>query len=175
MTIKTIKRRKFASAISFVEVIAATAVFGIAITGALSYQYHAAKNAKIAQAQIAATCTAQLLLEDWMSTGGSQNYDPAKLELGFSSASAIPADFSQEEGLGSPLNQAVYAITIDKLPMLVMLTKKDVAQDTTGAILRQLGVIVEFGTLSKDTTAGRLENIPPVILSTYVRADASGG
>jgi hypothetical protein len=77
--------------------------------------------------------------------------------------------------LGSPLNQAVYAITIDELPMLVMLTQKDVAQDTAGAILRQLGVIVEFGTVSADTTAGRLEDIPPVILTTYVRADASGG
>jgi len=171
----TIKQRKFASAVSLVEVIAATAVFTIVSTGAVSYQYHAAKNAKIAQAQITATCTAQLLLEDWMSTGGSQNYDPAKLGLGFSSASAIPADFSQEEGLGSPLNQSVYAIAIDELPMLVMLTKKDVAQDPTGAILRQLGVIVEFGSLSKDTTVGWLGDIPPVVLSSYVRADASGG
>jgi hypothetical protein len=110
-----------------------------------------------------------------MSTGGSTEYDPAKLGLGFSSASAIPADFSQPEGLGSPLNQAVYAITIDELPMLVMLTRNDVAQDTGGAVLRQLGVVVEFGTVSEDTTAGRLESIPPVILTTYVRADASGG
>jgi hypothetical protein len=171
----TIKQRKFASAISLVEVVMATVIFAVVAIGALSYQYHAAKNAKIAHAQITATCTAQLLLEDWMSTGGSQSYEPAKLGMGFSAASAIPAEFTQEEGLGSALNEAVYAITIDDLPMLVMLTNKDVAQDAGGAILRQLGVIVEFGTLSDDTDAGWLENIPPVILSTYVRADASGG
>jgi hypothetical protein len=170
-----VKRRKFAAAVTLVEVVVATAVLVIASMGALSYEYHAARDAQVARAQITATCTAQLLLEDWMSTGGSKNYDPAKLGLGFSSASAIPADFSQAEGLGSPLNRAVYAITIDELPMLVMLTQNDVAQDTGGAVLRQLGVIVEFGTVSEDTTAGRLENIPPVILTTYVRADASGG
>jgi hypothetical protein len=170
-----VKRRKFAAAVTLVEVVVATAVLVIGSMGALSYEYHAARDAQVARAQITATCTAQLLLEDWMSTGGSRNYDPAKLGLGFSSATAIPADFSQPAGLGSPLNQAVYAITIDELPMLVMLTQKDVAQDTAGAILRQLGVIVEFGTVSADTTAGRLEDIPPVILTTYVRADASGG
>jgi type II secretory pathway pseudopilin PulG len=171
----TIKQRKFASAVSLVEVIVATVIFSVVTIGALSYQYHAAKDAQIAHAQITATCTAQLLLEDWKSTGGSQSYDPAKLGMGFSTASAIPADFDQEEGLGSALNEAVYAITIDEMPMLVMLTKKDVAQDTGGVILRQIGVIVEFGTLSDDTDAGWLETIPPVVLGTYVRADAAGG
>jgi len=171
-----VKRRKFAAAVTLVEVVVATAVLVIASMGALSYEYHAARDAQVARAQITATCTAQLLLEDWMSTGGSKNYDPAKLGLGFSSASAIPADFSQPAGLGSPLNQAVYAITVDELPMLVMLTQNDVARDAVGGVtLRQLGVIVEFGTVSADTTAGRLEDIPPVILTTYVRADASGG
>ena len=171
-----VKRRKFAAAVTLVEVVVTMVILVIASMGALSYEYHAARDAKIACAQIAATRTAQLLLEDWMSTGGSTEYDPAKLGLGFSSASPIPADFSQEEGLGSPLNQAVYAITIDELPMLVMLTRNDVAHDIlTGATLRQLGVIVEFGTVSEDTTAGRLEDIQPVILTTYVRADASGG
>ena len=174
-TIMSIKRLKFASGISLLEVISATAIFTIVSTGAISYQYHASKSAKIAQAQITATCTAQLLLEDWMSTGGSQDYDPSKLNMGFSTASAIPGDFTDEGGLGSALHGAVYAIMIDELPMLVMLTKKDVAQDTSGVVLRQLGVIVEFGTISDDTDADWLENIPPVILSTYVRADASGG
>jgi hypothetical protein len=62
------------------------------------------------------------------------------------------------------------------MPMLVMLTRRDVAKDTsTGVTLRQLGVIVEFGTLAADKNAGRLEEIPPIILTTYVRADASGG
>jgi hypothetical protein len=170
-----VKHRRFAAAVTFVEVVVATVVLVIAAMGALSYKFYAAKDAQIARAQIAATCTAQLLLEDWMSTGGSPNYDPASLGLGFSSASGIPGDFTTPEGMGNPLNQAVYAITIDELPMLVMLMQNDVAQDAGGTILRQLGVVVEFGTLAVDTTAGRLEGIPPVILTTYVRADTSGG
>lgn len=174
--IMTIKRLKFASAVTLIEVMIAMAILTIATLGSLSYQYYAAGHARIARAQITATCTAQLLLEDWMSTGGSKNYDPAKLGLGFSSASAIPSGFSDSSELGVPLNDAVYAITFDEMPMLVMLTSKDVAHDIpTGTTLRQLGVIAEFGTLVTDTSAGRLEDIPSLILTTYVRADASGG
>ncbi len=172
----TIMRRKFASAVSLIEVIIAMVVLSIAAIGAMSYEYHTSRSAKIAHAQIAATRTAQLLLEDWMSTGGSTEYNPAALGLGFSAASAIPSGFSDQSGLGAPLNNAVYAITVDEMSMLVMLTRKDVAQDIpTGTTLRQLGIIAEFGTLAADTNAGRLEDIPPVILTTYVRADASGG
>lgn len=192
MAIMTVKQRKFApavllrkakkpKAITLIEVMVATAILVIATTGALSYQYHAARDAQIARAQIAATRTAQLLLEDWMSTGGSKKYNPATLGLGFSSALFIPSHFSQGQGqgLGSPLHDAVYAITIDKLPMLVMLTWKDVAQDTVAdVILRQLGVIVNFGVASKEeetVITKRLEHIKPVILTTYVRVDATGG
>jgi len=172
----TIKRRKFASAVSLVEVIVATVVLSIITIGAMSYEYHTSRDAKIASAQIAATRTAQLLLEDWKSTGGSIDYNPSALGLGFSAASTIPSGFSDQSGLGVPQNNAVYAITVDEMPILVMLTRKDVAQDiVTGTTLRQLAVIVEFGTLAADTGAGRLENIPPLILTTYVRADASGG
>ena len=72
--------------------------------------------------------------------------------------------------LAEPLNSAVYAVTIDDLPMLVMLSWEDVAYDTTAGVkLRQLAVTVKFGVVNQ------LENIPPVALTTYVRDDASGG
>lgn len=171
-----VKQRKFAAAITLIEVMAATAVLVIATTGTLSYQYHTARHVQIARAQVTATRTAQLLLEDWMSTGGSKNYNPATLGLGFSSALVIPSHFSQAQGqgLGGPLHDAVYAITVDDVPMLVMLTWKDVAHDAEADVtLRQLGVIVEF---SEETqTTNRFENIKPVILTTYVRLDAAGG
>ena len=64
----TIKRRKFASAISLVEVIVATVVLSIITVGAMSYEYQTSRDAKIASAQIAATRTEQLLLEDCFST-----------------------------------------------------------------------------------------------------------
>ena len=171
-----IKRRKFASAVSLVEVLVASVVLSVATIGAMSYEFHTSRDAKIARAQIAATRTGQLLLEDWMSTGGSTDYDPSALGLGFSGAVAIPSGFSDSSGLGSPLNSAVYAITVDEMPMLAMLTRRNVDTDAaTGAVLRQLGVIVEFGALEADESVGRLEDIPPVVLTTYVRADASGG
>ena len=153
----------------------AMAILTIAALGALSYQYHAAGHARIARAQSAATHVAQLLLEDWKSTGGSEKYDPSILALGFSSPQPIPAKWTSVKALkalilAEPLNSAVYAITIDDLPMLVMLRWQDVAYDNTAGVkLRQLGVTVKFGVVNQ------LENIPPVALTTYVRLDVSGG
>ena len=166
------KRPKFAAAVTLVEVMVAMAILTIAALGALSYQYHAAGHARIARAQSAATHVAQLLLEDWKSTGGSEKYDPSILALGFSSPLPIPAKWPNVKAmvLAKPLNSAVYAISVDDLPMLVMLSWEDVAYDTTAGLkLRQLGVTVKFGVVSQ------LENIPPVALTTYVRDDASGG
>ena len=146
------KQAKSAAAVTLVEVMVATAVLAVATVGALSYQYHAAGHSKIARAQICGTRTAQLLLEDWMSTGGSKEYAPAELGLGFS------------------LDKGAYAVTVDKVPMLVELTWKDVDHDADADVtLRELCVAVEFG------TAGSLDRIRPVILTTYVRTDASGG
>jgi len=173
MAIMIVKQRKFAAAVTLIEVMMATAVLVIAATGALSYQYYAARDAKIAHAQITGTRTAKLLLEDWMSTGGSEEYNPATLGLGFSPVSTIP---SKLVGFGSPLNDVVYSITVNELPMLVMLTRSDVAYDTTLDVkLLQLTAIVIFGSVSGDKTAQQLELIKPIILTTYVRVDAAGG
>lgn len=168
------KRPKFTAAVTLVEVMVAMVILTIAALGALSYQYHAAGHARIARAQSAATHVAQLLLEDWKSTGGSKEYDPSILALGFSSPLPIPAQWTNVNVkamvLAEPLNSAVYAVTIDDLPMLVMLSWEDVAYDATAGLkLRQLGVTVKFGVVHQ------IENIPPVALTTYVRDDASGG
>ena len=176
MAIMTVRQRKSAAAFSIAEVMVAATMLVITATGASSYQYHAAREAQIARAHIAATRTAQLLLEDWTSTGGSSEYDPSTLGLGFSSAKSIPSHFSQGQGggLGDPLNDAVHSIAVDDIPMLVMLTSRDIAQDTQAqVILRQLGVIVEFSEETQITQ--RLENIESVTLTTYVRVGASSG
>ncbi len=176
MAIMTVKRCKFAAAVTLIEVMVATAVLVITTTGALSYQYHAARDAQIARAHIAATRTAQLLLEDWMSTGGSKEYDPSTLGLGFSPIIQTPNHFSKGQGggLGNPIHDGVHSITVDDIPMLVMLTWRDIAQDAQAqVILRQLGIIVEFSDETKITK--RLENIETVTLTTYVRVSASSG
>jgi len=172
----TIKRRKCAAAFTLIEVMIATIILILAATGASSYQYHAARDALIARAHIAATRTAQLLLEDWMSTGGSREYDPSTLGLGFSSTQRVPSHFSRGQGggLGNPIHDAVHSVTVDDIPMLVMLTWRDIAQDAQAqVILRQLGVIVEFS--EEDQITERLENIESVTLTTYVRVSASSG
>lgn len=180
--IMTVKRPKFASAVTLIEVMLAMAILAIAALGSLSYQYYAAGHARIARAQIIAVRTAQLLLEDWKSTGGSEEYDLAALGLGFSSRLFIPSQWSQGHGhgLGNPLRSSAYAITVDGLPMLVTLRWEDVAHDTIAEIkLRQLAVIVRFGEIDNHgnlTFPERyLENISSLILTTYVRLDASGG
>jgi prepilin-type N-terminal cleavage/methylation domain-containing protein len=178
--IMTVKRPKFASALTLIEVMLAMAILAIIALGALGYQYYAAGHTRIARAQITAVRTAQLLLEDWKSTGGSENYDLTALGLGFSSRLFIPSQWSQGhgEGLGSPLRSSAYAVTVDGLPMLVTLRWEDVAEDTVAGLkLRQLSVIIRFGEIDDrgnlTFSDSYLENISSLILTTYVRLDAS--
>jgi type II secretory pathway pseudopilin PulG len=163
-----IKRRKSVPATILVEAMVATVILSIATLGALSYQYYAARHARIAQAQITAMCTAQLLLEDWKSTSGSQEYDPTTLGLGFSSL-MIPSYFSEGKGkgVGTPLNNTAYTITVDNVLMWLILRWKDVDNDPiAGITLRELAISIKWWEGS---------DVPPIILTTYVRLDESDG
>lgn len=179
----------FRDGFSLVEVMLTMAILAIAAVGALGYQYYAAKHARIAQSQITATRTAQLLLEDWKSTGGSEDYDPTALGLGFSSILSVPAT---EVSSGVPLGSTVYAITVNDVPMLITLTWKDIANDSIAEVtLRQLTITVIGGQQAKvsegislgELISGRLTSnsamstglIAPITLTTYVRLDAASG
>jgi len=181
-----VKRRKFATAVTLVEVMVAMVVLAIASLGALGYQYHAATQARIAHAQTTSTRIAQLLLEDWKSTGGSENYDPIALGLGFSS-NIIYLD------QGVPLPNGVYSITVDDVPMVIVLKWADVDYDSEAEVtLRQITVTtvwrrnaekkVNWGTITAEEVANEHANSgygdalrPLATLTTYVRLDASGG
>ena len=181
----TFKRRKFAAAVTLVEVMVAMAVLAIAAIGALGYQYYAAGQARIAQAQTTATRAAQLLLEDWKSTGGSSDYDPTSLGLGFSSDLPMP----QSEAYHLP--DGVYSATVDGVPMMVVLNWADVAHDSVAEVtLRQLtvGVLWTEELDKNDDNLGQITSAEVshagddndylrtlVTLTTYVRLDASGG
>jgi prepilin-type N-terminal cleavage/methylation domain-containing protein len=179
MEIMTIRKRKYARAVTLIEVMAAMAILVISSTGALSYQYFSAKDAQKARAQLVATRVALLLLEDWKSIGGSKEYNPQTLGLGFSSPLPVPSHFSEGQGVGNgtPLHDAVHDITVDDIPMMVMLTWDDIDQDdTSGVVLRQLNVEVQFGTTWMDITKRKqYEGLKPVILTAYVRIDGAGG
>ena len=169
-------RRDPASGLTLVEVMVATVILVVAALGALRCQYYAAGHGRIARAQIAAARTAQLLIEDWKSTGGSTEYDPSNLQLGFSEPLAIPDDFSTPDGLGTALNEAVHSFTLDGTPMLAMLKYLDVNEDGQAtAVLRQLAVVVRFAEAVGEGSDDRLADMSPVTLVTYVRLDGSDG
>ena len=187
----TFKRLKPAQGVTLIEAVVAIAILAIAAVGSLSYQYQAVKHTQIARAQITATRTVQLLLEDWKSTGGSTDYDPQNLELGFSPRLAVPSHWSEGQGvgLGSPLHDSVHSIIIDGFPMIVMLSWEDVSVDTiAGVTLRKLTVIANFEVTAEDLeeieenphdAASHLKMwvdvLPPVIMTTYVRIDGTSG
>ncbi len=161
--------------LTLIEVMISMALLAIVVLGAMGYQYFAALHARIARAQITATRTAQLLLEDWKSTGGSTAYDPSTLGLGFSAKLAVPAHWNDGGGVGTILNSGVYAITVDGVPMVVMLRY---VPDTGGQVgLWQITVIINFGTQA-DLQAGTGNwpaNIAPIVMTTYARPDESSG
>ena len=156
---------RFASAVTLIETAVAMAILAIATLGGLSYQYHAARHARIARAEMTGTRTAQLLLEDWKSELGKSTYDPSTLGLGFSA--------KLEGGVAADTGYAVYSITVDSIPMRITLKWTDRLADAyytdpvTGVKLREISVTVTFAAASG--LADEWGNIPPVILTTYVR------
>ncbi len=163
-----LKRPKSVASFTLIETMVATVILAIAALGALSLQYHTAGHGRIAREQTTSTRTAQLLLEDWKSNGAAANYDPATLGLDFSPSSVQPEDIDfimEYNQMGSLLNGMLQHVTIDDVPMKALLAWK--AVDTDGTMeLRQLSVIIKWDENS---------DITPVVLTTYVRVDISGG
>jgi len=174
-----IKRRRAASGDTLVEAMITAAVVAIAALGGLSYQYLAAKHTKIAVSQMTATRTARLLLEDWKSTGGSEEYQPSRLGLGFLDVSAVASSLAIPAELNGTVSDGAYSTETDGLPMILALRHEDVAFDESADVkLRQLTIHVAFGEVvdgKLTTSAGWLETVPPVTLTTFVRTDGSGG
>jgi type II secretory pathway pseudopilin PulG len=164
---------------TLVEQMIAGVILVVAALGALSYQYYAIGQARVARGQIAATHTAQLLLEDWKSTGGSDEYDPASLGLGFSLGTVAVSSLAPPDGIGETLNDTTYAIQLDDIPVLAMLAYLDVDHDAQAkTTLRQLSVVARFADLDAAGNLlleGRFAEMPSMTFVTYVRLDASSG
>jgi len=183
---------------TLVESMAAMAILAIAAVGALGYQYHAATQARLARAETLATQVCQLLLEDWKSTGGSLQYDPSQLELGFVRAEDSPEfddwDFDEInihaipvlDHLSSIAKHNTYGLVLDDFVLLVILDNKDVGHDEVANVtLRQISVVVlwtisgqggldDFYDGPDDPDSQRLQK-RSLTLSTYVRVDSDGG
>lgn len=144
--------------VTLIELIVATMILAIASLGALTYQYHAVKRARSAQAEIAATQLAQLLLDDWKSTGGSEFYDPGSLNLGL-------------EQIGS---DPIYRVTLNGFPMRAQLWYTDVSTDeAAGVTLREIRVSIRWRRDYKNLEPSASD--PIFTSSTYVRRDQAGG
>jgi len=164
---------------TLIEIMISMAVIAVAALGTLGYQYHAVKQSRIANAQIAATKIAQLVLEDWKSTGAGADYDPTALQLDFTTSNTAADDFGFGDDLGAAAQDAVYDIAVDGFPMQLILKYRDVATDSVAQItLRQITVIVKFtddaGADNLASTSLQFYN-PGIVLTTYARLDGAGG
>ena len=172
-----VKPHRLVRAVTIIEAMVAMVVLVIVALGASAYQYHAARHARVARAQVIGARTAQLLLEDWKSTGGSTDYDPTALGLGFSSL------LSSTTYSGGTIH-GLYAVTVEDMVMLVGLNYDDVAHDSQAQVtLRHLEVIIQVGEISGiyssfsgvSSYVSPTLHVSPISLTTYVRLDASGG
>lgn len=177
--LRILRLDRLARGFTLIEQMVAAVILAVATLGVLQYQYFAAGQARIAHVQIAAAHAAHLLIEDWKSTAGSDEYDPSELGMGFSAGIAVPSGFGAPSGLGTTLNDAVYSIAFCDVPALVMLKYMDVAEDTQAkTTLRQIAVIIRFGQVSSGRISvpeTRFAEMPPITLVTYVRLDATDG
>jgi type IV pilus assembly protein PilV len=151
-------RSRAAAGVTLVELVVATLILAVASLGALTYQYHAVKRAKIARSEITAAQLTQLIIEDWKSSGGSEFYDPRNLNLGIESAGA----------------DQLYRITLNGFPMRVQLGYTDVDSDAAaGVTLREIRVTVSWRRDYGNLAPGASD--PVFTATTYVRRDQSGG
>lgn len=151
-------RKMYRRGATLIEALVAMAILAIAALGALNYQFYSAKHARIARLEMTATRTAQLLLEDWKSNGGSDNYDPTSLGLGI-----VDDDESN-----------FYRIEVDDLPMYIRLMHRDIDEDeVAGVTLREITVICRWRHDFSDDAPDASD--PHLTLTTYVRLDGAGG
>lgn len=153
-------RRRHDRGMTLVELSVAILILAVASVGTMSYQYHAARRASMARAEITAMQLGRLLIEDWKSRGGEESYDPAELNMGITSAAR-----------GEP----VYRVTMNGFPMWITLWHQDMMADgSAGVTLRQIRVTVQWKREDAQEKPS-LETDPTYVTATYVRRDEAGG
>ena len=166
---KKIKRSAFISkdsnrGFTLVEAMLASAIVGVIAIGTLCYQYLSIRHSRASQAQVMATHLAQLILEDWKSTGAAANtpYDPTTLGLGFLKPQAT-------EG-------GQYLMTVDNQTFYLWLTNSLAPVNpnpdpVANVTLRKINVTVQW---RPDFARGALSvDDPTISLTTYVRCDGN--
>ena len=156
------KHARYANGITLVEVLIATVVVTIAAVGVLSYEYHAARQSRLACANAGAIRIAHLLLDDWKSNGGSLDYASGNLR-------SIPNPVDLDIGF-SRVRSDCYEIAVDGIPMLVELVREGFV--VSGSAI-PITAKVQW---SRNFIEGPFRPDDPFIkLTTYARADQAGG
>lgn len=159
------KRRKSIRGVSLVEVLITTVVVSMATVGVLSYEYHAARQARMAYARSAAVRIADLLLQDWKANAGSAFY-----------ASGSLATVPNPEDLGMGFSRravGVYTATVDGIPMLVSLSQGEFPPP--GEAVEAIAITVKVQWRRNFVGSVFFANDPSVVLTAYVRADQADG
>ena len=146
----TIKRAKFAPAVTLIEIMVAILILSIAVLGASGFRYYTAMDARKADVQITAARLASHLLNGWKGVGGYSGYsiydlldpddydpsdpndynpndtDPVSLGLGLdvnfnAPGPDVPAGFS---ALDSDVNPN-YRIVVNRVNYYATLSYKD--------------------------------------------------
>jgi len=155
------KRTKSVRGMTLLEVLVATVIISVSAAGVLSYEYHAAGQAKTASVYADAVRIGNFLLEDWKANGGSTMY-----------ANSVDETHNDSDMVFAQTGPGVYRFTINNIPMQVALSRPKV---TGYQRLVPLRVTVRWRTdftnaVINNTTASR-----PVILNTLARVDQAGG
>jgi hypothetical protein len=147
--VKAMLQKKRIRGLTFIEDVLAIAMIAIVALGTLTYQYYGARHIRIAQVDLTATRIGQLLLEDWKSKGGTNNYDPTSLGLGFTTE------------VGG------YFLNIDNVTLHIQLASNQTYNEPYAGILYQIGTTIRW---RSDFGPGAISaNSPSLVLTTSVR------
>ena len=163
------KRTKFVRGMTLLEVLVATIVISVSAAGILSYEYHAAGQAKIASVYADAVRIGNFLLDDWKANGGSTQY-----------ANNVATLHRNSDMKFVSAGAGVYRFTVNGIPMQVNLSRLD---GTGYQRLVPLRVAVRWRKDFKNFTSpasaviviGNTTIAQPVVLNTLARVDQAGG
>ena len=150
------RRNHSENGMTLVEVMLAASVVIIAALGTLCYEYLCVDHVRFARAQMTATRIGQLLIEDWKSTGGKDDYSPEDLNMNF----ILPPEVTMGD----------FMTIVDGLPLYISMDQDELLEDEfTGVKLNQLNVSIRW---RRDLAAGAVgSDDPSVTFNTYVRRD----
>jgi len=138
--------RRWAAAVTLVEIMVTTAVLMIAIVGTSGYRYYAALDARKADKLRTAADIALLLCENWRGLKGSQTYDPAAHLASSLAITTVTDEFTGPTDPDFSL-LGVYQVAVQGTNYYAVLSWKDV-----DAGLRAISIVVTWPKRDQLTT-----------------------